>query len=133
MCFSAGLLAQPPGDTSPTYPQGATYTLSNGSTVTLTDQTFDCSTQYYNAVQVSNGTLYLNNGTINTNGYTLTYTSLSGSGTINTGTGINENVTEAPINDGMIYTIDGRCLGTTLPDDYHGVYIQNGKKLLKTN
>ncbi|MBQ6770121.1 MAG: hypothetical protein IJP44_03980 [Bacteroidales bacterium] len=63
LCFSAGLLAQPPGDSSPTYPQGATYVLSNGSTVTLDNQTFDCSTQYYNAVQVSNGTLYLNNCT----------------------------------------------------------------------
>lgn len=63
LCFSAGLLAQPPGDTSPKYPQGATYVLSNGSTVTLDNQTYDCSTQYYNAVQVSNGTLYLNNCT----------------------------------------------------------------------
>ena len=61
LCFSADILAQPPGDSSPTYPQGATYVLSNGSTVTLENQTYDCSTQYYNVVQVSNGTLYLNN------------------------------------------------------------------------
>ncbi len=320
LCFSAGLPAQPPGDPSPTYPQGATYVLSNGSTVTLDNQTYDCSTQYYNAVQVSNGTLYLNNctyaktgdgssgdnssfygnnstiyagaasstnyesttaganavvhvtggtvtsnsqganavfatngatiyvdgltivnnssvsrglhatyggtiiatnvdittnsqtsstiatdrgggtvsvtggilmyvmdddqwstngaigtlvlsngtysgqvkydsgytanvtvnsgatwnltantsvcaivnnGTINTNGHTLTYTSLSGNGTINEGTGIEENETETAFNDGNIYTIDGRCLGKSLPDDFQGVYIQNGKKLIK--
>ena len=61
LCFSAGLLAQPPGDTSPTYPQGATYVLNDGTIVTLSDQSYNCSTQYYNVVQVSNGTLYLNN------------------------------------------------------------------------
>ena len=73
----------------------------------------------------------VNNGTINTNGYTLTYTSLSGSGTINNGTGIEENETETSFSDGNIYTIDGRCLGKSLPDDFQGVYIQNGKKLIK--
>ncbi len=63
LCFSAGLLAQPPSDPSPTYPQGATYVLNDGTTVTLSDQTYNCSTQYYNVVQVSNGTLYLDNCT----------------------------------------------------------------------
>lgn len=74
----------------------------------------------------------VNNGTINTNGYTLTYTSLSGNGTINEGTGIEENEDKTTINDGNIYTLDGRCLGKSLPDGFQGVYIQNGKKQLKT-
>lgn len=75
----------------------------------------------------------VNNGTINTNGYTLTYTSISGSGTINDGTGIEENFDETTVNDGKIYTLDGRCLGKTLPDNFRGVYIQNGKKHLKVD
>lgn len=74
----------------------------------------------------------VNNGAIHTAGFTLTYGSLSGSGTIDSGTGIGENTTEEPANDGKIYTLDGRCLGTTLPNNYRGVYIQNGKKQLKT-
>lgn len=75
----------------------------------------------------------VNNGTINTNGYTLTYTSISGSGTINDGTGIEENFDETIVNDGKIYTLDGRCLGKTLPDNFRGIYIQNGKKHVKVD
>ena len=63
-----GLCAQPPSDDSPTYPQGATYTLSNGSTVTKTGESLSSSTQYYNVVQVSNGTLNLNNCTLTKTG-----------------------------------------------------------------
>ena len=73
----------------------------------------------------------VNNGVIHTAGFTLTYGSLSGSGTIDNGTGIGENTTEEPANDGKIYTLDGRCLGTTLPNNFRGIYIQNGKKQLK--
>ena len=75
----------------------------------------------------------VNNGTINTNGYTLTYTSISGSGTINDGTRIEENFDETTVNDGKIYTLDGRCLGKTLPDNFRGIYIQNGKKHVKVD
>lgn len=74
----------------------------------------------------------INNGAIHTSGFTLTYGSLSGSGTIDNGTGIGENTTEEPANDGKIYTLDGRCLGNTLPNNFRGIYIQNGKKQLKT-
>lgn len=95
----------------------ANVTVNSGATWNLTANTSVCS--------------IVNNGTINTNGYTLTYTSLSGSGTINNGTGIDENEDETTINDGNIYTLDGRCLGKSLPDDFQGVYIQNGKKLTK--
>ena len=72
----------------------------------------------------------VNNGAIHTAGFTLTYGSLSGSGTIDNGTGIGENTTEEPANDGKIYTLDGRYLGTTLPNNFRGIYIQNGKKQL---
>ena len=95
----------------------ANVTVNSGATWNLTANTSVCS--------------IVNNGTINTNGHTLTYTSLSGNGTINEGTGIEENETETTFNDGNIYTIDGRCLGKSLPDDFQGVYIQNGKKLIK--
>lgn len=55
MATAIGMNAQPPSDSSPKYPQGATKQYSNG-TNTLTEDV-DCSTQYYNAVQVSGGTL----------------------------------------------------------------------------
>lgn len=74
-----------------------------------------------------------NNGTIHTAGHTLIYGSLSGNGTIDNETSVSEISNENPVNDGIIYTIDGRKLGTTLPDNFRGVYIQNGKKHLKTN
>ena len=35
------------GDSSPKEPQGATYTLSDGSTVTKTGETINSETQYY--------------------------------------------------------------------------------------
>lgn len=73
----------------------------------------------------------VNNGTICTNGYTLNYGSLSGSGTISEGSGIGENNLVSPAGDNKIYTLDGRCLGTTLPDDFRGMYIQNGTKYVK--
>lgn len=53
--------AQPPADSSPSAPQGATYALSDGSSVTKTGETLTCSTQYYNVVQVTNGALTLTN------------------------------------------------------------------------
>lgn len=76
------------------------------------------------------GTL-VNNGTINKNGYTLTYSTLSGSGTINENLGINEAHPITPVANTGIYTVDGRYLGTQLPADFHGVYIQNGAKHIK--
>lgn len=60
--------AQPPSDSSPTSPSGATYTLSDGSTVTKTGETLSSSTQYYNVVQVTNGTLNLTNCTLTKTG-----------------------------------------------------------------
>ncbi len=66
-----------------------------------------------------------NNGTIYTNGYTLSYDSKSGSGTISNTTGINsisaENATIPA------YTIDGRQADAS----YQGIVIQNGKKYIK--
>ncbi len=62
------MLAQPPTDDTPVYPSGATYVLSNGATVTKTGETLTSSTQYYNVVQVTNGTLNLNNCTFTKTG-----------------------------------------------------------------
>lgn len=62
------MMAQPPADSSPKAPQGATYTLSDGSTVTKSGETLSSSTQYYNVVQVTSGTLNLNNCTFSKTG-----------------------------------------------------------------
>ena len=45
--------------------------------------------------------------------------------------GIGELSEDNALNDNRIYTVEGRCLGTELPENYKGVYIQNGKKYLK--
>ena len=42
--------------------------------------------------------------------------------------GIDEIYESKTLKDNRIYTIDGRCLGTKLPENYKGVYIKNGKK-----
>ena len=59
-------MAQPPADTTPTYPQGATYTHSSGTT-TITDS-YSSSTQYYNVIQCTGGTLTMNGCTITKTG-----------------------------------------------------------------
>ena len=59
-------MAQPPADTTPTYPQGATYTHSSG-TKTITDN-YESSTQYYNVIQCTGGTLTMNGCTITKTG-----------------------------------------------------------------
>ena len=66
--FTLGIVAQPPADSTPTYPSGATYTLSDGSTVTKTGESLESSTQYYNVVQVTKGTLTLTNCTFTKSG-----------------------------------------------------------------
>lgn len=35
------------------------------------------------------------------------------------------------LNDNLFYTIEGRCLGAKLPENYKGIYILNGKKFVK--
>jgi hypothetical protein len=43
--------------------------------------------------------------------------------------GIGEIYEEAnTLNDNLFYTVEGRCLGAKLPENYKGVYIRNGKK-----
>ena len=58
--------AQPPADNTPTYPQGATYTHSSG-TATITSD-YSSSTQYYNVIQCTGGTLTMNGCTITKSG-----------------------------------------------------------------
>lgn len=59
IAVSLSLMSQPPADSSPSSPSGATFSLSDGSTVTKSGETLSSSTQYYNVVQVTNGTLNL--------------------------------------------------------------------------
>ncbi len=68
VALTLNLQAQPPTDNTPTYPSGATYQLTNGSTVTKTGESLSSSTQYYNVVQVTNGTLNLTNCTFTKTG-----------------------------------------------------------------
>lgn len=58
--------AQPPADTTPTYPQGATYTHSSGTATITAD--YSSSTQYYNVIQCTGGTLTMNGNTITKSG-----------------------------------------------------------------
>ena len=78
----------------------------------------------------------VNNGTINKNGYTLTTTSTSGSGTINETTGIDEIVnrtrealgsSKKSSNSKSFYTLDGRKADASTK----GVIISQGKKMIK--
>ena len=110
VAISLNMQAQPPADSTPTYPQGATYTHSSG-TATITDS-YSSSTQYYNV-------------TINRNGYTLTTTSTTGSGTINETTGIKS--IEAEPADSPAYTLDGRKAS----EHIKGIIIKNGKKIIR--
>ncbi len=73
----------------------------------------------------------VNNGIIYKGIYTLSYGSLTGNGTISNESSVNESAAEISECDGQIYSIDGRSLGTTLSDNFRGVYIQNGKKHVK--
>ena len=66
MATAIGINAQPPSDSTPKYPQGATYKHSSG-TATLTDD-YSCSTQYYNVIQCTGGTLTLNGCTLTKTG-----------------------------------------------------------------
>ncbi|MCR5312599.1 MAG: hypothetical protein K6E54_02925 [Bacteroidaceae bacterium] len=80
--FSVNLMAQPGMDgqgggggnssSDLTAPYGATYTLSDGSTVTKSGETITNSGNDYNVVQVSNGTLYLTSCTLTKTGDTTT-------------------------------------------------------------
>lgn len=91
----------------------ANVTVNSGATWNLTSNTSICE--------------LVNNGTINKNGYTLTYTSLSGDGTINEESaveGVSEAITSAK--DGKVYTIDGCATNAT-----NGLLIKGGNKIIK--
>ena len=44
---------------------------------------------------------------------------------------LDENYDVDVLRDNLIYTLEGRCLGTKLPENYKGVYIFNGIKYIK--
>ncbi len=68
----------------------------------------------------------VNNGTINCNGYTLNYSSKSGSGTINKTTAISTVKSNNTTTDAPIYTLDGRLATSTTK----GIVIKNGRKVM---
>ena len=45
--------------------------------------------------------------------------------------GIDEISGDNIVKDNRVYTIEGRCLGTEVPENYKGVYIRNGIKYIK--
>lgn len=69
-------------------------------------------------------TSLVNNGTINRNGYTLAYSSLSGNGTINETTGINNICTDT--RELPSYTLDGRRATSSTK----GIIVKGGKKMV---
>lgn len=83
----------------------------------------------WNLTQNTTITTLVNNGTINTNGYTLTYSSTSGSGSIVTGiSSINKDKTKKS----DVYNIAGQLVKRNISDIKelnHGIYIKNGKKV----
>jgi len=70
-------------------------------------------------------TTLTNNGVINKNGYSLTYGNISGNGTINESTGINE-VEQTIASDAPAYMLNGTRAGSSAK----GIIIQNGKKVV---
>ena len=72
-------------------------------------------------------------GKVYTNGYTLSYTSLTNNGTLNTTstgvTGIDEVATKAKSTNGKVYRIDG----TEVDENsmHSGIYIKDGKKIAR--
>lgn len=78
MAFAVTMDAQPPsgggdkpgGGSSSSTPDGAAYTLSDGSVVTKSNETLSTSTADYNVVQVTKGTLNLTGCTVNKSGDT---------------------------------------------------------------
>ena len=65
---SAAMAQTRASDSTPKAPEGATYTLSDGSTVTKSNETLSSETQYYNVVQVTKGNLNLNDCTLSKTG-----------------------------------------------------------------
>lgn len=72
-------------------------------------------------------TTLTNNGVINKNGHSLTYGSLSGNGTINESTGINEVRQTTIDSNAPAYTLNGTRVGSSTK----GIIIQNGKKIIR--
>lgn len=91
--------------------QSTSITIESGATWNLTANSYV--------------TTLVNNGTINCNGYTLTCTSKSGSGTINETTGIGEIVSRQE-SDSKCYDLMGRRANATTK----GIVILNGKKII---
>ena len=72
-------------------------------------------------------TTLTNNGTIITNGYTLSYKTISGSGNIDATTGIGKIHNSQSSNSKSIYTLGGRHADGNVK----GIVIQQGKKAVK--
>jgi len=117
--------AQPgSSSSSQTTPTGATYTLSNGSTVTKTSESLSNSSSDYNVVQVTNGTLTLNQCTLTKTGDT------SSSGDESSFYGINAATYCAGSNANLI--INGGTI-TTTADGANAIFCYNGGTIKATD
>lgn len=123
---AVGMMAQPGGggdDSSTTSPDGATYTLSDGSTVTKTSETLSSSTADYNVVQVTNGTLNLESCTLTKTGDT------GSSGDESSFYGINAAAYCAGSN--AYLNINGGTI-TTNADGANAIFCYNGGTIVAT-
>lgn len=78
----------------------------------------------------SNVTTLVNNGTIYTNGYTLTTDSQSGSGSIQNTTGIDSVKKNSDSALNKVYNLRGQYVGQSLEGLPAGIYVANGKKYI---
>lgn len=134
LCASIGVMAQGPGgnsgggpggqggpgggSSSQTTPNGATYALSDGSSVTMSDTTLSNSSADYNVVQVTNGTLTMDNATLNKTGDTSTS---GGDATSFYGTNASAYVGGSSAN-----LILKNCSISSTADGANGVFAYNG-------
>jgi len=127
MTFCAlALQAQPGGgggSSSQTTPSGATYTLSDGSTVTKTSETLSSTTSDYNVVQVTSGTLTLESCALTKTGDT------SSSGDESSFYGINAATYCA--GSGANLVINGGTI-TTNADGANAIFCYNGGTITAT-
>ena len=100
-------MAQGPGGSTDTIPDGAAYTLSNGSTITLTGETISTTSSDYNVVQVTSGNLTLDNCTITKSGDTN-----SNDGDATSFYGINSAVYAKGLNATSVITMNGGTITT---------------------
>jgi hypothetical protein len=110
---------------------GGAHTLTlqaSGSGNVTISQTSSASLTLKSGVTASGTGIFENNCYLNANvsgGTAVSLTYMGGT------VGIDDVEAETITNDPRVFTLDGRYLGTEVPANFRGVYIQNGKKHIR--